>query len=468
MISTQEEQQSQLIKDLMGRARKVLPQLEKYNQEQIDEIVTAISWVGGKPGNAEYLAKIATEETGFGNVEDKVKKIRNKTKGTLRDLIGEKTVGVIDVNEKTGITRIAKAKGVVGALIPATNPEATPIHNAMIALKGANAIIFAPHPRAKKTCGEVVRLIHEELTKVGAPLDAVQYTSEPSIPLSQELMRSADFVIATGGGPMVKAAYSSGTPAIGVGPGNPPILIDSSADIDDAVNKIVAGTIFDYNSSCSNESILIIEEGIYDQVVQKLKDKGGYLLPDEEKEKLANALWINGALNRELIIRSSEFVAEKAGLSKKATQAKFFLVEEEGIGKDYPFSREKLAMILTLYKYKTFDQAIDMVKQSCAFSAPGHSCGIHSHNEDHIQRVAMEIPVCRVLVNQVQVFGNGGFFNNGLWFTLSLGNGSWGGTTTDDNLTWYHLINYTKLVRVIPEVIPTDEELWGNYLRKYG
>ena len=468
MVSTQGGQESQLIKELVNTARKVLPQLEKYNQEQIDEIVTAISWVGGKPGNAEYLAKIATEETGFGNVEDKVKKIRNKTKGTLRDLIGEKTVGVIDVNEKTGITRIAKAKGVVGALIPATNPEATPIHNAMIALKGANAIIFAPHPRAKKTCGEVVRLIHEELAKIGAPLDAVQYTSEPSIPLSQELMRSVDFVIATGGGPMVKAAYSSGTPAIGVGPGNPPVVIDSSADTDDAVNKIVAGTIFDYNSSCSNESILIIEEGIYDQVVQKLKDKGGYLLPDEEKEKLANALWINGALNRELIIRSSEFVAEKAGLSKEATQAKFFLVEEEGIGKDYPFSREKLAMILTLYKYKTFDQAIDMVKQSCAFSAPGHSCGIHSHNEDHIQRVAMEIPVCRVLVNQVHVFGNGGFFNNGLWFTLSLGNGSWGGTTTDDNLTYYHLINYTKLVRTIPEVIPNDEELWGNYLRKYG
>lgn len=468
MVSTQEEQQSQLINDMMGRARKVLHQLENYNQKQIDEIVTAISWAACKPGTAEYLAKLATEETGFGNVEDKIKKIRNKTKGTLRDLIGEKSVGVIDVNDKTGITRIAKAKGVVGALIPATNPEATPFHNAMIALKGANAIIFAPHPRAKKTCGEIVRLIHEELAKVGAPLDAVQYTSEPSIPLSQELMRSVDFVIATGGGPMVKAAYSSGTPAIGVGPGNPPIVIDSSADIDDAVNKMVAGTIFDYNSSCSNESMLIIEDGIYDQVVQKLKDKGGYLLPDEEKEKLANALWINGALNRELIIRSSEFVAEKAGLSKEATQAKFFLVEEEGIGKDYPFSREKLAMILTLHKYKTFDQAIDMVKQSCAFSGPGHSCGIHSHNEDHIQRVAMEVPVCRVLVNQVQVFGNGGFFNNGLKFTLSLGCGSWGGGVTDDNLTWYHLINYTKLVRVIPEVIPTDEELWGNYLRKYG
>lgn len=468
MVSTQGGQESQLIKKLVDTARKVLPQLEKYNQEQIDEIVTAISWVGCKPGNAEYLAKLATEETDYGNTEDKIKKIRNKIRGTLRDLKGEKTVGVIDVNEKTGITRIAKPKGVVGALIPVTNPEATPIHNAMIALKGANAIIFAPHPRGKKTCAEVVRFIHEELAKVGAPLEAVQYIPEPTIELSQELMRNVDFVIATGGGAMVKAAYSSGTPAIGVGPGNPPVIIDSSANIDDAAEKISIGTIFDYNSSCSNESCLIIEDSIYDEVLEKLKNKGGYLLSDTEKGKLEKTLWVNGVLNRDVIIRSPQVIAGKAGLSKEAAQAKFFLVEEEGIGKDYPFSREKLSVILTLYKYSTFEEAIDKVNQICSFSAPGHSCGIHSHNEEHIQRLAKAVPVCRVLVNQVHVFGSGGFFNNGLWFTLSLGCGSWGGTTTDDNLTYYHLINYTKLVRTIPEVIPDDEELWGNYLRKYG
>jgi len=468
MVSTQGGQESPVIKEMVDRARKVLPQLEKYNQEQIDEIVTAIAWTGCKTGNAEYLAKFATEETGYGNIEDKVKKIRNKTKGTLRDLIGEKSVGIIDVNEKTGITRIAKPKGVIGALIPVTNPEATPIHNAMIALKGANTIIFAPHPRGKKTCAEVVRLIHEELAKVGAPLEAVQYIPEPTIELSQELMRNVDFVIATGGQAMVKAAYSSGTPAIGVGPGNPPVVIDSSADIDDAVDKISTGTIFDYSSSCSNESCLIIEESIYGEVVEKLKNKGGYLLSDIEKEKLEKTLWVNGVLNRDVIIRSPQVIASKAGLGKEASQAKFFIVEEEGIGKDYPFSGEKLSVILTLYKYSTFEEAIDKVNQICSFSAPGHSCGIHSRNEDHIQRLATAVPVCRVLVNQVHVFGNGGFFNNGLWITLSLGCGSWGGTTTDDNLTYYHLINHTKLVRVIPEVIPTDEELWGNYIRKYG
>ncbi|MFQ6122471.1 MAG: aldehyde dehydrogenase family protein [Dehalococcoidales bacterium] len=468
MVSRQEEQVSQAIKERIDTARKILPQLEQYNQEQIDEIVTAIAWAGCKEGNPEYLAKLATEETDYGNVEDKIRKIRNKIKGTLRDLKGEKSVGIVDVNEKTGITRIAKPKGVIGALIPVTNPEATPIHNAMIALKGANAIIFAPHPRGKKTCAEVVRLIHKELAKVGAPLEAVQYIPEPTIELSQELMRNVDFVIATGGGAMVKAAYSSGTPAIGVGPGNPPVVIDSSADIDDAVEKISIGTMFDYNSSCSNESCLIIEESIYDEVREKLRSKGGYLLSGEEKEKLANVLWVNGVLNREVIIRSPQVIASKANLSQEAAQAKFFLVEEEGIGKDYPFSREKLSVILTLYKYSTFEEAIDKVNQICSFSAPGHSCGIHSHNEDHILRLALAVPVCRVLVNQVHVFGNGGFFNNGLWFTLSLGCGSWGGTSTDDNLTYYHLINYTKLVRTIPEVIPTDEELWGNYLRKYG
>jgi sulfoacetaldehyde dehydrogenase len=468
MASTQVSEGSQIIKELVDKARKVLPQLAKYNQEQIDEIVTAIAWAGYKKENAEYLAKFATEETGYGNVEDKIKKIRNKTKGTLRDLCGEKSIGIVDVDEKRGITRIAKPKGVIGALIPVTNPEATPVHNAMIALKGANAIIFAPHPRAKKTCAEVVRFIHQELAKVGAPLEAVQYIPEPTVELSQELMRNVDFVIATGGRAMVKAAYSSGTPAIGVGPGNPPVVIDSSADIDDAVEKISTGATFDYSSSCSNESCLIIEESIYDEVVDKLKRKGGYLLTEVEKEKLAKTLWVNGILNRDIIIRSPQVIASKAGLSPEASQAKFFLVEEEGIGEDYPFSQEKLSVILTLYKYRSFDEAIDMVNQICSFSAPGHSCGIHSHNEEHILRLAKAIPVCRVLVNQVHVFGNGGFFNNGLWFTLSLGCGSWGGTSTDDNLTYYHLINYTKLVRTIPEVIPSDEELWGNYLKKYG
>ena len=466
MVSMQSGQGSQVIKDLVGRSRKVLPQLEKYTQEQIDEIVTAIAWAGVK--NAEYLAKVAMEETDFGNYEDKVKKIRNKIRGTLRDLKGKKTVGIIDVNEKAGITSIAKPKGVIGALIPVTNPEATPIHNAMIALKGANTIIFAPHPRGKKTCGELVPFLHEELAKLGVPPEAVQYIPEPTIELTQELMRNVDFVIAAGGQGMVRAAYSSGTPAIGVGAGNPPVVIDSTADIDDAVNKIAIGTIFDYSSSCSNESCLIIEESIYDEVLEKLKNKGGYLLSPVEKDKLEKTLWKNGALNRDIIIRSPQRIANEAGLGKEAQGAKLFMVEEKGIGKDYPFSGEKLAVILALYKYSAFEEAIDMVKRISAFSAPGHSCGIHSKNEDHIQRLAEAVPVCRVLVNQVHVFGNGGFFNNGLWFTLSLGCGSWGGNSIDDNLTYYHLINTTKLVRVIPEVRPTDEELWGDYLKKHG
>ncbi|MBA7505563.1 Sulfoacetaldehyde dehydrogenase (acylating) [subsurface metagenome] len=468
MVSMQSGQGSQVIKELVDRARKVQPELEKYTQEQIDEIVTAIAWAGGKKENAVYLAKLATEETDFGNYEDKIKKIQNKMRGTLRDLKGQKSVGIIDVNEKTGITSIAKPKGVIGAVIPATNPEATPIHNAMIALKGANTIIFAPHPRAKKTCGEVIRLIHEELAKLNVPLDAVQYISEPTIELTQELMKNVDFVIATGGQGLVRAAYSSGTPAIGVGAGNPPVVIDSTADIDDAVEKISIGTIFDYSSSCSNESCLIIEESIYEEVLEKLKNKGGYLLSPVEKEKLEKTLWKNGALVRDVIIRSPQTIASRAGLGKEALQAKFFIVEEEGIGKDYPFSGEKLAVILTLYKYSSFEEAINMVNQICSFSAPGHSCGIHSHNEEHIQRLAKAVPVCRILVNQVHVFGTGGFFNNGQWFTLSIGCGSWGGNSIDDNLTYYHLINITKLIRVIPEVIPTDEELWGDYLKKYG
>lgn len=458
-----------VIKAMIDKARIAQKEFEQWTQEQVDEVVMAVSWAGYKRENAEHLARIAVDETSMGNFEDKVTKIRNKTKGTLRDLTGARSIGIIEVNEKTGVTKIAKPKGVVGALIPATNPEATPVHNIMIALKGANAIILAPHPRGKKTGQEIMRLARQEMIKVKAPLDLVQCLEHPSIELSQELMRQVDVIVATGGQPMVKAAYSSGKPALGVGVGNAVVIIDESADVEDAVDKIVRGKTFDYATSCSSENSVLIQESLYDRTMETFKAKGGYVVSTEEKSNLQKTMWIDGVINRSIVCQSPQVIAKLAGFtSPEALKARFFIIEETGIGEEYPFSGEKLSVVLTAYQYSTFDEALNRLNRIIAHEGRGHSCGIHTTNEDHVQKLALSVKVSRIMVNQVQAFGNGGFFNNGLPFTLTMGCGSWGGNSVTENVTYTHLINITHLARVIPTYNPPEEELWGKYWKKYG
>jgi sulfoacetaldehyde dehydrogenase len=359
--------------------------------------------------------------------------------------------------------------GVIGAITPVTNPVATAINNMMVVLKGGNAVILASHPSAKKTGMEVVRLVREEMAKVKAPLDLVQTVEQPSKDLSQEIMRQADTVIATGGSVMVRAAYSSGKPALGVGQGNAVVIIDPSADIDSAVDKIFAGKTFDYATSCSSESSIVVQESIYDQVIEKFKAKGSYLVSQQEKEKLQETVWKDGAINGKVVCRSPESIASLAGIaSEEALKSKCFLVEEEGIGKEYPFSGEKLTVILSVYKYSHFDEALDIVNRITSYQGRGHSCGIHTTTEENITKLALSAKVSRIMVNQVQAFGNGGFFNNGLPFTLTMGCGSWGGNSTTENLNYKHFINICRLARPITENRPTDEQLWGDYLKKYG
>lgn len=460
-----------IIREMVEKARRAQKQIEDYGQEQVNEMVTAVAWAVYKKENAEYLAQLSVEETGMGNYEDKVTKNRRKTMGTLRDLLHPtaKSVGIIKVDEEKGITEIAKPVGVVGALTPVTNPAATPVNKTMMILKGRNAVILAPHPRAKETCGEVVRLMHQELAKVGAPLDLIQYLTEPTKELTQELMRQVDLVVATGGQAMVRAAYSSGTPALGVGAGNAVVIIDDTADIEDATDKIVLSKTFDYATSCSSENSLVIQDVIYDKVLDALKKKGGYLASPEEKEALQNAAFKDGHLYAGIVGQSPQTIASLAGLpQEKVRNARFFMVEEEGIGRDYPFSGEKLSVILTIYKYHNFEEALDKVERIIDYQGKGHSCGIHSSNEEHIIKLALRIKVSRILVNQAQCFGNGGNFDNGLNFTLTMGCGTWGGNSITENLSYKHFINISRLSRVIPEVIPTEEQLWGAYLKKYG
>ena len=461
----------QIINELMARARAAQEQIENYSQEQVNELVTAVAWSLCKQENNEYLARLGVEESGMGKYEDKVTKNRRKTMGTLRDLLDPKaiTVGIIDVDEEKGITQIAKPVGVVGALTPVTNPSATPVNKTMMILKGRNAVILAPHPRAKKTCGEVVRLMHHELAKIKAPLDLVQYLEGPSKELTQELMRQVDLVVATGGQPMVRAAYSSGTPALGVGAGNAVVIIDTTADIDDATTKIVLSKTFDYATSCSSENSLVIHESIYDQVLEALKRKGGYLTSPEEKKALQNLAFPDGHLYAGIVGQPTQAIASMAGIPLEAVKdTKFLIVEEEGIGRDCPFSGEKLSIILTVYKYREFEEALNMVERIIDYEGKGHSCGIHSTDDDHIVTLALRMKVSRILVNQAHCFGNGGNFDNGLNFTLTMGCGTWGGNSISENLSYKHFINVSRLSRVIPERMPTEEELWGAYLKKYG
>jgi sulfoacetaldehyde dehydrogenase len=454
-------------KELIENGRKAQAIFEEYSQEQVDEVITAVAWAGYS--NAEYLAKFSIEETGMGLLEDRIKKIHNKTIGTLRDLKGALSRGIINIDVTKGVTEIAKPMGVIGAITPVTNPVATAINNMMVVLKGGNAVILASHPGAKKTGMEVVRLVREELDKLKAPLDLVQTVEQPSKDLSQEIMRQADTVIATGGAVMVRAAYSSGKPALGVGQGNSVVIIDPSANVGDAVDKIFAGKTFDYATSCSSESSIVVQESIYDEVINKFKAKGSYLISPEEKKKLGETIWINGSINGKVVCRTPESIATLAGVtSEEALKAKCFLVEEEGIGPDYPFSGEKLTIVLAIFKYSDFDEAVDIVNRITSYQGRGHSCGIHSTTEENITKLALAVKVSRIMVNQVQAFGNGGFFNNGLPFTLTMGCGTWGGNSTTENLNYKHFINICRLARPIPERRPTEEELFGQYLAKYG
>jgi len=470
LTDEQKQADRKFITEMIVKARTAQEEFEKYNQEQVDEVITALGWAIYQKENAEYLAKLEVEETGMGNIRDKALKNINRTKGAVIDLIGKKSVGVIHVDGETGVTQIAKPKGVIGALTPCTNATPGTIGNSLMILKCRNSVIFTPNPRSKKTSDEVIRIMNEELQKIGAPDNLIQGISNPTTNLSQELMRQVDTVIATGGQGMVRAAYSSGTPCVGVGAGNSVMVVDESADLKDAAEKIYLGKVFDNATSCSSENSIILQESIYDTVIENLKKHGGYVVPQDEKKRLEKVMWKDGHLTIDIICKDPSAIAGLVEMKSDAAQnAAFFIIPETGTGPGHPFSGEKLSVVLTAYKYKTFDDAIKLVQDITNYQGKGHSCGIHSTNENHIIKLAHSINVCRILVNQAQAYGNSGNFNNGLPFTATLGCGSWGGNSIDENVTYKHCMNITRLARLVePREIPADEKIFGAYWDKYG
>jgi sulfoacetaldehyde dehydrogenase len=448
---------------LVKRARAAQAEIDDYTQEQVDRLVKAVVWNIVKDGPAQEISRLAVEESGMGNYEGKYNKLMAKAKGCVRDMIGKKSVGVIEIDEEKQIMKIAKPVGVIGALCPCTNPEATPTVKVASALKGRNAIILAPHPRTKKTNAFIASLMRETLKKYGAPEDLVIAIEEPTMDISGALMKQCDLIMATGGAPMVKAAYSSGTPAYGVGAGNAVVVVDETADLKDAANKIKSSKTFDFATSCSAENSLIIQETIYRDFVEALKAEGGYLANADEKAKLQSAVWVDGHLNPKIIAQSAQTIAKVAGISIPDDRT-FIMVEETGIGAEHPFSGEKLSVVMALYKYNKFEEAVNRVNDITRYQGMGHSCGIHSFNEDHIMELAMKTKVSRMNVRQGHALANTGNWFNGLPFTTSLGCGTWGGNIVSENITWKHLINTTWVSRPFPPVKPTDEELFGDVM----
>jgi sulfoacetaldehyde dehydrogenase len=404
----------------------------------------------------------------MGVYEHKLLKHLKKTMGVMRDMMGVRTTGVIEEIPEKGLIKIAKPIGVIGALTPVTNCEATLPANALPALKCRNAIIFAPHPRAKKTALLVTKTLQEGLKKVGAPLDLIQMIEEPSIDLAKELMAKVDLVIATGGGAMVKSAYSSGTPAYGVGAGNAVVIVDESADLPSAAEKIFKSKTFDNATSCSSENSVILLDSNYDEMVGELKKVGGYLCSDEERELLKKTMWPDSVhLNKNIVAQPIEEISGQANLTI-SKDAKFLMVEGQEISDADPFCKEKLSVVLTLWKADSFEEAVEMVKDITWLNGSGHSCGIHTNNEEHIIELGKQVNVSRVMVNQPQAYGNSGNYDNGMPFTLTLGCGSWGGNITTENIYWKHFMNVTWVSKPIDPVIPDEEAVFGAYWEKFG
>jgi sulfoacetaldehyde dehydrogenase len=443
--------------------------ISHYTQTQVDDLITALVYSVAEEESATMIAKHTIDETRLGTYEGKYLKIFRKTRCALMDIVDDKSVGVIETDTDRAIYKLAKPVGVIGALSPSTNPEATPVIKSISAIKGRNSIIIAPHPRAAVTNKIIVDRMRDACVKMGAPPDLIQAIEKPSMEHTNELMKQCDRILATGGGPMVSAAYSSGTPALGVGAGNCVVTVDNTADLDDAAEKIRISKTLDYAASCSSDNSVVLFEEIYDEMLAKLVEKGGLVLNDEQKAKLQATIWVDGNLNANVVAQSPKFIADMAGFEIPDT-TNFFIVPETGWGPDHPFSGEKMTVTMALYKAKDIDEAIHITNSVQAYQGQGHSCGIYSNNDANILKLAESTKTSRVMVNQPQAASNSGNLWNGMRQTFSLGCGSWGNTSICHNITWKDLINETWVSMPLKQSkeLWDDEKLFGRVMDKMG
>ncbi|MEE4237634.1 MAG: aldehyde dehydrogenase family protein [Anderseniella sp.] len=466
-----DQHEEAIVDNLVARARAAQRRFEKgATQERYDMAALAAAWALMQPDRNAELAAMAVETTGLGNVKDKITKNHRKTLGLLRDIRDGKSHGIISDDPVTGITKIARPIGVIGAVVPSTNPVATPANNVINALKCGNAIILSPSPKGAEVCERLLDYIHSEFDKAGLEHDLVQMVPAPvSKVKAQRLMETTDLLVVTGSQDNVRRAYSSGTPAIGVGAGNVTVIVDETADLADAARKIAASKCFDNATSCSSENVLVVAGEVYDAFMAELTAAGGRMLQGAEAEKLKTALFQGGKLNRHMIAHDIGQVIDVAGVNvDNADTARFLAIPGEGIGPDYPESGEKLSLVLTVYRAADFAGAKALAARVLTHQGAGHSIGIHTSDDARAMELGLEMPTCRVIVNQAHCFATGGSFDNGMPFSLSMGCGSWGGNSIDDNLHWRHFMNTTKVVRTIPVNEPAVEDIFGGYWKRVG
>ncbi len=449
--------------DMLARARAAMAEIEDWDQDRLDRLSQAIAWYAGNEKTFTRLAQQGVDESGIGDREGRPAK-RFKIHMVLRDVLRTPSTGIVEVDEEKGLVKYAKPAGVIASLIPMTNPAMTPPVTGVSAANARNAVIFSPHPRTAHTTFEMVEVMRAACRAAGAPEDLFQSIRKPSISLTQHLMEICDLTLATGGKPMVKAAYSSGRPAYGVGAGNSSIVIDETADLDIAAQNTRISKTSDFGSGCSADGNIIIQRSVYDDMVKALQAEGGYLCSDEEKAMLEAAMWDEkGNRTFPTIACPPQQTAKVAGFSIPEDR-KFLMVENQGqIGPQHKFSKEKLTTLMALYHFETFDDALETVSQIYNTGGKGHSCGIYSHNDDHIDRLARLAPVSRMMVRQPQSKANAGAWTNGMPMTSSLGCGIWGGNITNENVTMKHMMNYTWVSRPIPEDRPSEPDLFGEF-----
>ena len=460
---------SDVLQEMLDKARAAQAEIEHWSQEKVDEMVKSVAWEMIQPDHAKECTELAAKETKMGIFEAKYAKHRNKVLGALRDMEGEKSCGIVEEDKEKGIFKVAKPMGVIFAPTPCTNPTATPAVKSIFALKTRNAIIFAPHMIARRCSNKTVEYARAGLKKVGAPEDLIQIMEKPFIEDIQKMMAMCDLVVSTGGTQSVIAAYSSGKPALGVGAGNSVMIVDETADPKEAAKKIFMSKTFDNATSCSAENNAVIQESVYDQVLEGLKENGGYLCNAEEKAKLKEAMWPDGEhINAKVVARAAVRIANKVADLGVPEETKFLMVIGDDPVEGDKFADEKLSPVLTLWKYKEFDNAIEYLKRIHAIRGKGHCAGIHTKDESRMKELAEQAQVSRLMVNQPQCLANSGSFTNGMPFTMTLACGTWGNNSSSDNITWRNFLNYTWVSQPIPESLPDEGALFSAHWEKYG
>ena len=451
------------------RAREAMADIADYDQSQADNLARAVGWAVYEESRCRELSEIAVETTGLGDVEDKFAKKRRKIPGALDGMLGEQTVGVVDVDEENNLVEIGKPVGVVGAVVPSTNPGATPTLLAMMAVKSRNAIILSPSPRGLAVCETVVEYIHEQLDRVGAPRDLVQMLPPPvNKEKTYALMDQADLLQVTGSADNVRAGQESGTPNYCVGKGNPVGIVDETADIEAAAERIATSKSFDNSTSCSSEGNIAVVESVYGETIDALEAAGGYMCDDDQRERLRELLFPDGhgSLNSDTLATPPAELTEMAGIDDPAAaDADFLMVRGQGTGREYPLSGEKITPVLNVFEVGDIDEAVDLTQEVLDYEGAGHSASLHTTDEKRAVEVGKRIDVARFLVNQIHSFSNGGRYDNGLGSTLSEGGGTWGGNQLDENVTFEQFYQTTTVTRPIPDATePDPKDLFEPYL----